>query len=1314
VAILSAGTLCAEPRELVVPKLAQPFADPFPPAEHPGEFCQPAESVVFQESFEKVSSSVPGVVGNAWKGRPEDKLPIVYPLPEKLRKPPTALSIEWWMKLEAGTRPNGTLIHGPGWKISFSWNEGEFGTLHVKFQEAKQGAWIGAVGPDMALTRPDGQWHHYAATFDLHTTTLYVDSEIVRRNWEGNNAEEIGPMADGSNETDRNDIAIGGNSGGRWADFAFHSVPVDELRVSTVALTAWQVRRNFENCRTIAKNIFVSPTGTDDVSGEQTHPLSLKSALAQCGPGIRITLLPGKYNGADFVVEHGGVSPLQEAMICGLPGSEPAVITAENETGARISSADFLTIRNVTFVGGKTALTVDHVGRHVTLDACRIAARGDGIAVSNSPGIRIQNSIVNTSGDGTGVRISASPENLLKNNTIVNGAVGIAYAASEKLLLLNNILSRQSKTCLSLQEDSLKAFAGDGNIYDPGNGSAAMVGETTFAREKFDAFRKKLYESDPVLKKNDKLHAYAPEHRSYALHVEFADEAAGDFRLKSIPGNPIDCAVETTAQRPGDPPPSDACGAPRIQCSGAFESTPPLKFSFKLERASTTSAGVYGADGTLIRALWSARELTAGENVAFWNGLDDSNRPAREGTYQIKVLAHHMKYVWEGVIGNTSAALNGPSVHSAFLPIQSMAFVGTSGFYVPGYNEMGLTQFRFDTKNPQALTAKLGSPDYKRAFNLTATDGNWVYFADTNPPGLVVAYDVATNAYAKFSAGKQFGHWNGIEVGGKAGISGLAVQKTGNLLFVAHGGENKIFIYDKRSGTGKGSIDVSTPGRIATAANGDLWVCCQSDGKPAVVRYSNFENGAKIISTISELEAPAAVGVSPLDDGVLIADGGASQQLRAYDASGKSLWTYGQRGGYDNGPAVTTDKFFFKATMIAFQPDGTFWVKDEATHRVLHFTPDRKYLDAIMYQPHPFTQTVDPNDPTRAFINWLEFKIDYSKPLTQPGAWKLVNYWGHKLPASAYNNFDDGLYRVVTLENSAGVRSDDKSPPPQKRTYGFILGGQYGAKKIVELLPSGLRICEGTPLEGKIRLEDDGALSWVDRRDGVASFYRRDLAPFLPGSSDLRWEAPRIFAQAPAHWDRKTEVGERWDGGDPVCGDMYFAQWRYLPEAKLLVSFDCDRNSAGWHLGAVRERDNQWLWRAAPAGPMDGHGTFDTNVEYAGRSHVVSGRNIFFNLHGEFWHGGQANQFFDYLDNGLFVGQFGQPNVYGVGSDQQQSRVPGGAGNSFCISAVRVGDQLYLYHNDENGHGGSQRWRIDGWNDIQEMSGEVKIENAKP
>jgi hypothetical protein len=44
---------------------------------------------------------------------------------------------------------------------------------------------------------------------------------------------------------------------------------------------------------------------------------------------------------------------------------------------------------------------------------------------------------------------------------------------------------------------------------------------------------------------------------------------------------------------------------------------------------------------------------------------------------------------------------------------------------------------------------------------------------------------------------------------------------------------------------------------------------------------------------------------------------------------------------------------------------------------------------------------------------------------------------------------------------------------------------------------------------------------------------------------------------------------------------------------------------------------------------------------------------------------------------------------------------------------VRVGERLYFYHNDENGHGGSQRWRVDGWNDIQEFNGEVKLSSER-
>src|SRR5579862_4754261 len=72
------------------------FADPFPPPTTRGEPSQPRESIAFFENFEHFTSTVPGVIGKAWRAGSDDKLPVVYALPESLKKPPSTLSIEWW------------------------------------------------------------------------------------------------------------------------------------------------------------------------------------------------------------------------------------------------------------------------------------------------------------------------------------------------------------------------------------------------------------------------------------------------------------------------------------------------------------------------------------------------------------------------------------------------------------------------------------------------------------------------------------------------------------------------------------------------------------------------------------------------------------------------------------------------------------------------------------------------------------------------------------------------------------------------------------------------------------------------------------------------------------------------------------------------------------------------------------------------------------------------------------------------------------------------------------------------------------------
>ena len=282
---------------------------------------------------------------------------------------------------------------------------------------------------------------------------------------------------------------------------------------------------------------------------------------------------------------------------------------------------------------------------------------------------------------------------------------------------------------------------------------------------------------------------------------------------------------------------------------------------------------------------------------------------------------------------------------------------------------------------------------------------------------------------------------DGIELGVKEGLLGLAVQSDGDLLFVAHSAENKVFVFDKRSGASRGAFSVSTPGRIATDAKGNLWVCCRIDGKGAAAKFSSFRGWTQSqYWSFDDLEAPAAVAISPVDGAIVIADAGDTQQLKAFDPTGAPLWTYGQKGGYDNGPAVTTDKFFFKQTLLAFQPDGSFWVKDEATNRVLHFAPDRHYstgscISRIRSRRRPIRITRR----ARSSTGWSSRSITASRWTT--GCVEAGELLGAQVAAGFVQRFRRWALPCRDAQNG--------------RTYGLILGGEYSAKKVAELTLKG-------------------------------------------------------------------------------------------------------------------------------------------------------------------------------------------------------------------------------------------------------------------
>lgn len=743
------------------------------------------------------------------------------------------------------------------------------------------------------------------------------------------------------------------------------------------------------------------------------------------------------------------------------------------------------------------------------------------------------------------------------------------------------------------------------------------------------------------------------------------------------------------------------------------------KAVLRLAVSATTSAGIFDAEGRLVRTLWSGRSLLAGPVAIEWDGRDDDGVPVRtDGQYEARLLSHNIRYEWEGVIGNTSSAAPGAQIHRAFGPINDMAIDAQgNAFYVVGYNEGQPALYRFDVSRPQQPKS-VGTADFRRIFRYAATDGELSYFANIGLAAardspfrgadtFIVAFRVDDGSEYVFPAGKprqgNFQWASGVDYEEQQfesqGVfpyapTGLAVQRRGRLLFVSHRGSNQIRLFDKKEGRLLGAVEVDSPGDIEVAPDDSFWVICRSGDDLTVARYREQAGTWRLTQQIADTGIePLAIGVSPVD-GTLAVAYARTDQIRGYDDSGRSIWTLGRVGGYrQGGPEVEADRFSFSAgpAYIAFQADGSFWVGDPANERNLLFSPARQYIGQIQYLSHSYVSTVDITLPGRVFRGFQEFEIDYRKPLRQ--SWKLVGNWSVGLGASYQRKDFSGVRAVATLADG--------------RTLATVFRSDADSDELVELTSNGLRPL-GLRLSGEERLYPDGSLRTHVIRFGSLRVYGRHIES-VEASGIPRWSAPALLAEAGGLRD-----------SDPYYHDVPVIHGVNDPcypktDSGLVISFNPGK-SKGFHLGALRPGIDGWLWRASPTGEwkLDEKGRVSTpdgtfeigrGVQYPASMAVASGTSVIYGYHGEGWNGGQANQWMHFHESGLFLGQFGDPAYSG---ENVTSSKPGVAGNAFCPSLVTVGGQLYLWHNDESAHGGIHRWHIRGVDGIHVQSAPIQ------
>lgn len=727
---------------------------------------------------------------------------------------------------------------------------------------------------------------------------------------------------------------------------------------------------------------------------------------------------------------------------------------------------------------------------------------------------------------------------------------------------------------------------------------------------------------------------------------------------------------------------------------------------------------------------------------------------------------------WLGTVGSTSDHIN-TNLWRGFGSIRSLALAATKARAAAGYGEGYASDFTFSPATPQQPVA--GDVKITNVLLHTCTDGTLFYTAgngsgwDYNHSTFIVANRVSNDAHYAFPNGKAL-VFSRADVPGYAGVlgltqathqnaagqpdfyppayeadwfTGLAVQTNGVLLAAARAGRDRVEFFHKTSGAAVGTLAVGAPGACCFAPNGQLWVCTGGTVKTYANRGSDAAVNFQPVSTLAGLANALAVAASPVADVLLVVDGGPSQQVKAFTAAGAPLRTFGRAGGNAANPDFAVDRFHFRnrdvldqitgqprdrpaynaeAAFVTFAPDGSFWLGDRGNHRVLHFSATYAYREQISYFADVQHACVDRANPTRLFIEGIEYALDLSRPLQRGDQSRLahptcraVKNWAAALPDTY-----DALLNVVTLRARNGTR----------RTYAqWQVAGtnERPHTELVELPAAGAARRGGGLLDARENNNEwlyeatgpypGGVRQWnVDYNDarGIRQVgVRRDFTQAFDGNGWPIFAAPKAVVDfianppyaAAGHTNPVATSGWGQKSRAPLLPN---GQWVSYLTAVSSTKQAASQGRIGqakraFHLGAVAPGARNWAWKALPGTVTPGPaqpGTFPENVEanqlgnqpttgYGGHCGVAVDAldgYVFSCFDGQF--GRPSNQFYVHDQAGRLVLQGGRTHDQSPDFTNPNAAPLGYASNTAMMQAFKTGGKYYLLTTDEANYGG--------------------------
>jgi hypothetical protein len=709
-------------------------------------------------------------------------------------------------------------------------------------------------------------------------------------------------------------------------------------------------------------------------------------------------------------------------------------------------------------------------------------------------------------------------------------------------------------------------------------------------------------------------------------------------------------------------------------------------FVLNLAETSVVSAGIYDSNDTLIKTLFSAEEYPAGTTTLYWDFYDENGNLVPNTLYHVKSAAvptnpaNKVSYNWLPPIGNTSADAQGASVyHFTEGMVYGIVTTNTQAYLANGYFERQTTYCKFNLNDIQRkirLEQETGAKSLDVCRDATRTywlvEGEhldtWVF-----AKSLADETDVTfTNGVVKQSyLGRQYNSaiMSTPDYDFIAGREGLAVQQSGTLVFRSRLRDNQVLVANKNTGQLLATNTVPLAGKMCVDNADNLWVITGTGVKKYV---PNQTTGALVDSGVSlpGLNQALAVAYNPVLSQIGVCD--SNGQVKHYNLAG-----------------VTNYKLLFKNTKrysgiaseqfsaITFQADGSYWVADIGNHRLLHYDANDVYKEQIMNLGYFYCTTTHLTNNTRIFANYLEFAYNYTD-----NSWQLVNNYSYNVDPVK----DDQFGRILHVV--------DLSDGTYTGTYGMCRNYSTGNFELIQLLATGLRYT-GISVPSSYAFQNDGSLLYVDNS---------------------------VTFNQPTYWKKKTFTSFTTVGGfkNPVFANaitvanlaalspsdpITFNATGYsnqISSNNIITAFNIDNghdnlHGLGFHLGGIKIGASKFTYRTARAttadyqGPFPATGDFDigNKVNEAANFSQTKGIHTFTIYNGEFWKDSQTYMVNHFLDNGLFVGQFGK-----VGIRVTVEAEIGFAGNAKHGTLSKVGSDLYLTSCDEHARGGVHMYRI--------------------